>query len=131
MLEEESGLLGLCGGGDLRDVLERIDRGDADAQLAFAVWRHRCVTLLGGCVAALGGIDVLAFTGGIGEHLPAARAAIADGLGWLGVRIDERWGEDGEDREITAPGARVRTFVITAREDLQLAAEAGAVLGGA
>jgi acetate kinase len=128
VLEQESGLLGLCGSADLHEVLERIDRGDADAQLAFAVWRHRCLTLLGGCVAALGGLDVLVFTGGIGEHLPAARAAIADGLGWLGVRIDERRDASEEDPEITAAGATVRTFVIAAREDLQLAAEASAML---
>ncbi len=98
--------------------------------MAVGVWRHRAVTLLGGCVAALGGIDVLVFTGGIGEHQPAARAHIASGLDWLGVAIDDHGaGEPPAGAwEITAPTAVVRTLVVPAREDLQLADEATALL---
>jgi acetate kinase len=130
VLEQESGLLGLCGSSDLLEVQSRADAGDADAKLAVDVWRHRAVMQLGGCIAALGGIDVLVFTGGIGEHQPAARRHLAGGLAWVGVAIDDRdppaiapdaW-------EITAPGATVRTLVVPAREDLQLALEAEALL---
>ena len=130
VLEQESGLLGLCGNSDLLEVQRRADGGDADAQMAVGVWRHRAVTLLGGCVAALGGIDVLVFTGGIGEHQPAARARIASGLDWLGVAIDDHGaGEPPAGAwEITAPTAVVRTLVVPAREDLQLADEATALL---
>jgi acetate kinase len=130
VLEQESGLVGLCGSSDLLEVQRRADAGDADAALAVGVWRHRAVTLLGGCVAALGGIDVLVFTGGIGEHQPAARAQIASGLDWLGVAIDDHRAVDGpaDAREITAAGAPVRTFVVPAREDLQLAREATQLL---
>jgi acetate kinase len=130
VLEQESGLLGLCGSGDLLEVQHRADAGDDDAQLAIAVWRHRAITLLAGCVAAIGGIDVLVFTGGIGEHQPAARAHVASGLSWLGVAIEDRAGDDRSEPawEITAPGATVRTLVVPTREDLQLAAEAGALL---
>jgi acetate kinase len=132
VLEQESGLLGLCGRSDLQEVQRRADDGDAEARLAIGVWRHRAVTSLGGCVAALGGIDALVFTGGIGEHQPAARAHIASGLGWLGVAIDDRGsGDEPADAwEITAPGASVRALVVRAREDLQLADEAIAVLAG-
>ena len=128
LLETESGLLGLCGTSDMRQVHERIEAGDRDARLAFDVWRHRIITLLGGCVAALGGIDALVFSGGIGEHDVVARAAVADGLEWLGVRVDDRSAPDAIDADITAPGAPVRTFVVHAREDLQLATEAAALL---
>jgi len=108
VLEHESGLLGLCGTDDMREVHQRIAAGDADAELAFAVWRHRAVTLVGGCVAALGGLDALVFTGGVGEHDAIARAAITDAFAWL--------------------AGPVRTFVIPAREDLQMAAEAARAL---
>ncbi len=132
VLERESGLLGLCGSSDLLEVQQRADGGDEDAVLALAVWRHRALTQLGGCVAALGGFDVLVFTGGIGEHQAAVRRQVADGLSWLGVAIDEA--DDGtRDRpasawEITGSAATVRTFVVPAREDLQLTEEAEAVL---
>jgi acetate kinase len=78
--------------------------------------------LLGGCIAALGGI---------GEHQRPARRHIAGGLAWLGVSIDDREPDDPsvDAWDITAPGASVRTFVVPAREDLQLAAEATALLG--
>jgi acetate kinase len=128
VLEEDSGLVGLCGTSDMREVHARVAAGDADAQLAFAVWRHRIVTLAGACVAALGGLDGLVFTGGIGEHDQIARAALIDGLAWLGAAIDDPSDEIG-DREITGPGSSVRVFVVTAREDLQLAAEAETCLG--
>lgn len=131
VLERESGLLGLCGSGDMAEVLRRSAAGDGEAAFAFDVWRHRFLTQFGACVAALGGLDAIAFTGGIGEHAPVLRGSVAGALGWLGVAVDEGEQADatgGGDREITAAGATVRTFVVTAREDLQLAAEAEACL---
>lgn len=130
VLERESGLVGLCGSADLRVVRRRATTGDADARLALDVWRHRLVTLAGSCIAALGGIDAVAFTGGIGENDEAARGALLDGLGWLGTTAEAPDGATVDDiREITTGEASVRSFVIHAREDLQLAAETEAVLG--
>jgi acetate kinase len=123
VLERESGLLGLCGTSDMREVQARVARGDADARLAFEVWRHRAVALLGGCVAALSGIDAVVFTGGIGEHDEVARATIAEAFAWLGVTLAGGV-QQGEDREITGSDARVRAFVVAVREDLQMAGEA-------
>jgi acetate kinase len=134
VLDEQSGLLGLCGTGDMRIIHERVAAGDDQARLAFEVWRHRIVTQLGGCVATLGGLDTLVFTGGIGEHNHIARAAVADGFQWLGVALDEgkeAADEDVAERELTAPQATVRTFVVPAREDLQLAAEAAELFAAA
>jgi acetate kinase len=127
VMEHESGLKGLCGHADMRDVHAGVARGDPDAQLAFDVWRHRAVMLAGACVAAIGGIDVLAFTGGIGEHDPVVRGAIADGLAHLGVAIDEPTDAVG-DRVVSPHDARVRVLVVDAREDLQMADEAAALL---
>lgn len=131
LLEERSGLLGLCGTADMREVHARAAAGDADASLAVAVWTHRLVTLLGGCIAALGGLDALVFSGGIGEHDATARRAVCDAFAWIGVAIDPAFDEWVVDdvRELSAAGAPVRTFVVHAREDLQMAAETAGVLG--
>jgi len=127
-LEYRGGLLGLAGTADMRAVLAAEQRGDAEATLAAAVYLHRLRAAVAAMAAALGGLDVLAFTGGVGENSAPVRRRAAEGLAFLGVDVDE--GADGRpgDREITAPGARVRTFVIAAREDLQIAAEVRAVL---
>ena len=121
-LERRSGLAGLSGtAGDLREILSLRARGDADAGLAFDVYRHRLVREIGAMVASAGGLDVLVFTGGVGEGSAEVRGAVADDLAWLGVGIDERPDVAG-DRDLTASGARVRTLVVEAREDLQIAA---------
>jgi acetate kinase len=77
--------------------------------------------------AAMNGLDVLVFTGGVGEHQPVVRARAAEGLAFLGVAIDAEAPVDG-DTEITAPGAAVRTFVVTAREDVEIARQVRALL---
>ena len=121
VFDRESGLLGLCGSADMAEVLRGRAEGDAGASFAFDVWLHRFVELIGACVATLGGLDALVFTGGIGENSPTIRELTAERLSWLGVSIDES--VDGE--EITAPGARVRTFVIEAAEDLEMDLQIG------
>jgi acetate kinase len=123
VFEQEGGLLGLCGTGDMRLVLSRSDEA---ARLALDVYLHRFVTLLGGCVAALGGIDALVFTGGVGEHSATIRSLVAERLDWLGVVV-----VDSTAEEVTGPGAAVRTFAFEAREDIQAAHEAAQVLSGA
>jgi acetate kinase len=117
LLEHHSGLAGLTGGsGDLRDIV-----GDPRHQPALDVYIHRLRREIAAMTAALNGMDVLVFTGGVGEHQPTIRAAAAAGLRFLGVAIAEDQPMSAEDTEITAPGATVRTFVITAREDVEIA----------
>jgi acetate kinase len=124
VLETQSGLLGLAGTADMRVVQERALGGDAAAVLAFDVWRHRAVTLAAGCIAAVGGLDALVFTGGIGEHDVIARRAITTGLAFVGVAVDDPGTSPDDIDETTARGSSARVFVVRAREDLQLAAEA-------
>jgi len=121
-LEHESGLLGLSGTADMREVLERAGAGDARARLAFEVYLHRLRAGIASMAAALGGLDVLAFTGGVGEHNSEVRAAAASRLAFLGVGIDPARNEavDG-DGDISSARAGVRTVVIRAREDLEIA----------
>lgn len=123
-LERESGLQGLCGSADMREVLERAGRDDPAAGLALQVYLHRLIEKIGGCVAVIGGLDALVFTGGIGEHDPPLRQHVADRLSWLGVRIDPA----ADREEITGGGSTVRVFNIHAREDLQIAREVGRLL---
>jgi acetate kinase len=79
--------------------------------------------------AAMGGLDVLVFTGGVGEHAPAVRGRVCDGLGFLGIELDTASNESPElDADIGARGASVRSFVVRAREDLQIARGVRAVL---
>jgi acetate kinase len=126
VLEHESGLLGLCGDADMRAVLRRCDDGDADALLAVDVFVHRLVTSIGACVATLGGLDALVFTGGVGEGSPSVRGLAASRLAWLGVAVDDR-SPIGDISEVTAAGASVRAFVVSAREDLEMVYEIAAM----
>jgi acetate kinase len=131
-LESRSGLLGLAGTGDMREVLSRAGAGDERAVLGRDVYLHRLRASIASMAAAMDGLDVLVFTGGVGENSPEIRYRAAAGLGFPGVAVDESRnaadGAAGDDREITARGARVRTFVVAAREDKQISAEVRSVL---
>ena len=129
-LEHESGLLALTGTPDMRVVLERASAGDADAVLGLEVYVHRLGAGIAAMSAALGGLDVLVWTGGVGERASAIRAAATEGLGFLGVHIasDDNAAASG-DVDITAPGAAVASLVITAREDLEIGRQVRSVLG--
>lgn len=125
-LEHRSGmaaLAGLPGGsGDYRDVAAAAAAGEPDAVLALDVYGYRLITAIGAMAAAMNGLDALVFTGGIGEHAPAVRAAAAAGLGFLGVAIDPAANASARaDADISAAGAGARTIVVTAREDLAIA----------
>ena len=129
-LEYRSGLAGLAGTGDMREVLARAAAGDRRAVLGRDVYLHRLRASIAAMTAAMDGLDVLVFTGGVGENTAEVRSRAAAGLGFLGVRIDEERNSHGtgDDWEITAPGAPARAFVIAAREDKQIAAEVRLVL---
>jgi acetate kinase len=125
-LERRSGLLALAGSADMREVLAR---DDADARLALDVYLHRLASGVAAMAAALGGLDALVFTGGVGEHAPAVRAGAAARLAFLGVALDPgRNASASGDAEISASGARVKTAVVSAREEVEMAREARRVL---
>ena len=129
-LEHRSGLLGLAGTADMRTILVREAAGDENATLAVSVYLHRLRGSIASMVAALGGLDVLVFTGGVGENAPAIRARVAADLGWLGVEIDQAANAAArDDTDIGAAAAPARLLVIRAREDLQIAREVRALLG--
>jgi acetate kinase len=130
-LEYRSGLLGLAGTSDMREVLARAAAGDPRAVLGRDVYLHRLRGYIAAMAAAMDGLDVIVFTGGVGENSAEVRSRAAAGLGFLGVRVDEgrNSGREGDDWEISPDGAPVRAFRIAAREDKQIAAEVRLVLG--
>lgn len=124
-LERRSGLAGLSGtSGDMRDVLAGVDGGDDDARLAYDVWLHRLRAAVAAMAAAMGGVDALVFTGGIGEQSARARSDACAGLEFLGLTISAK--ANGETSGDGVIGDAV--VVVTAREDRQVAAEVRAVL---
>ncbi len=128
-LEHSSGLLALGGSADIRMLLQRAEEGDADARFALDVFIHRLRAGIAGMTASLGGLDVLAFTGGIGQNSSAIRRMATADLGFLAVSIDDELNErDAGDRDISAGGADVSTLVIDSREDLEMARQVRATL---
>jgi acetate kinase len=128
-LEHEAGLQGLAGTADMREVLERESDGDPDARLALGVYVHRVRAEIAAMTASLAGLDAIVFTGGVGERSARVREAVMTGLGFLGAGIDRpaNAAADG-DADVSVWGAMVRTLVVRAREDLQIAREVRAVL---
>jgi acetate kinase len=130
-LEHRAGLAGLSGTtGDMREVLASFADGDERARLAFDVYVHHLAGEVARMAAAMGGLDAVVFTGGVGEHASEVRLAVADRLGFLGVAIDRgRNAEADGDDDLTASGASVATAVVTAREDVEIARQTRAALG--
>jgi len=128
-LDRNGGLMALAGTADMREILKRIADGDDAAELAFDVYIHRLRALIAAMAASMNGLDVLVFTGGVGENAAPVRAAAAAGLRFLGVEIGPTLNASlGPDNDISAPGANVPTLVIKSREDVEVAREVRKVL---
>lgn len=128
-LEHKSGLLGLAGTSEMGELLERAAAGDSDAGLARDIYIHRLSGQIAAMAASLGGIDALAFTGGVGQNSPQIRSLAAAGLGFLSVVVDESANNrTGGDRVISSPDGAAAVLVIEAREDLEMAAQVRSVL---
>lgn len=128
-LNKRSGLLGLAGASDMRDIDTRRREGDADAQLAFDVYIHRLRAYLGAYLAQLGGVDVISFTAGVGENSAVVRAAALETLGFAGVHLDAERNTSGERgiRVISTDDSPVTVLVVPTDEELEIARQAHAV----
>jgi acetate kinase len=130
LLNKESGLKGLCGANDMREVLKRMDTGDAQARLAFEVYCYRIRKYIGAYCAALGRVDAIVFTAGVGENAPAVRAQACAGLDAFGIRVDTRRNAavSGESAEIQSDDSTVKLLVVRTDEELEIAEQTRAVL---
>ena len=118
LIYRESGLLGVSGiSSDMRDLLAS---AEPSARLAIDVYVYRIRRELGSLAAALGGLDAIVFTAGIGENAPAIRERVCHDAAWLGLTLDEAANARGGPR-ISAPGSRVRAWVIPTNEELMIA----------
>ena len=132
LLSHHSGLFGLTGHGDVRDVVAAAESGDPAARLAFDVYLHRIRHYVGAYLAQLGGADAIVFTAGVGENNAAVRAGALAGLEGLGIRVDAQRNESPsrDARVISADGSPIAVLVVPTNEELEIARQALAVASG-
>ena len=132
LLNKRSGMLGLAGANDMREVGRRAADGDQAATEALDVYCYRIRKYLGAYTAALGRVDALVFTAGVGENNGAVRAGVCQGLEGLGVTLDPRRnrGRSGRPKTISADGSPVAVLVVPTNEELEIAEQTLAVVGG-
>lgn len=125
MLNKKSGLLGISGiSSDMRDILEKADKGDSRAKLAIDLFIYRVKTFIGQYVAVMNGVDAIVFTAGVGENNSALRASVCNGLSFFGISIDEaKNNKRSEESEISNEDSKVKVFVIATNEELAIARE--------
>ena len=130
-LNKRSGVLGIAGVSDMRDIEDRRAAGNGAAMLAFDVYVHRLRAYLGAYIAQLGGVDVISFTAGVGENSPLVRAAALATLGFLGVHVDEARNEERRRgiRVISTDDSPVTVLVVPTNEELEIARQTLAVMG--
>ncbi|MFT4219599.1 MAG: acetate kinase [Microbacterium sp.] len=131
LLNKRSGLLGLAGVSDMRDVVARMARGDERATLAFEVYIHRLRAYAGAYIAQLGGVEAISFTAGVGENSPVVRARAMATLGFAGVEIDAERNESPRRgiRLISTESSRVAVLVVPTNEELEIAQQTLEAIG--
>ena len=131
VLNKKSGVFGLSGGlsSDFRDLNEAMNNGNPDAKRAIDCLCYRIIKYIGSYVAAMNGVDAIAFTGGIGENAALVRKTVVDNLSYLGITLDEEANnERGEDRIISTPDSKVTVAVIPTNEELAICQETAALV---
>jgi len=123
LLNKKSGLLGISGiSGDMRQIVSAMNKGNDRAKLAFDIFVHRLQAGIGSMVAALGGLDALVFTAGIGENSPEVRQAACANLNFLSLQLDSAKNSSPRpDRDISMASSSVRVLVVQAQEDWAIA----------
>ncbi|WP_019073128.1 acetate kinase [Streptomyces hokutonensis] len=131
LLNKKSGLIGLCGDNDMREIRRRIDEGDERAELAFDIYIHRLKKYIGAYCAVLGRVDAVAFTAGVGENASAVREAAVAGLELLGLEVDGALNavRSDEPRLISPASSRVAVAVVPTDEELEIATQTYALVG--
>jgi acetate kinase len=131
LLSRDSGLKGLVGANDMREILRRAAAGDEDARLAVDMYCYAIKKYIGGYLAVLGNIDSLIFTGGVGEHAAPIRYKICSGLKSCGIAIDIQKNamDTGETAELQTAYSRIKILIVPTDEELEIAREAAEVIG--
>jgi acetate kinase len=126
LLNKHSGMQGISGvSSDMRDIIEESHKGNRGAQLAFDIYCYRIRKYIGAYAAAMGGLDVLVFTAGIGENSPLVRKKCCEDLEFLGIKIDDERNDEGIkiEQEISSDDSKVKVFAIPTNEELVIAVD--------
>jgi acetate kinase len=125
LMNKQSGLKGICGTNDMREVVEKMEQGNKKAKLAFEMFGYRIRKYLGAYIAVLGGLDAIVFTAGIGENSPIVRKESVKGLGHMGIVLDDQKNTQRlkTPRKISTDDSSVAIFVIPTNEELKIARE--------
>ena len=124
VMNKQSGMLGLCGTSDNRTIEARAKEGDERAKLIESMLCHQLTKYIGGYAAAMGGVDAVVFTGGIGENNPQYRDRVCDKLAFMGAKIDYDYNDTlkhGKEGEISTPDSKIKIYVICTNEELMIA----------
>jgi acetate kinase len=130
LMNNKSGLKGMCGTNDMREVIDKSSAGEERAKIALEVYCYRIKKYIGAYFAVLGHLDGLVFAAGIGENAAVIRELCCQGLSTLGIEIDQNrnWEKGKRDREISSPGSQVKILVVPTNEGLRIAQETKRVL---
>jgi acetate kinase len=125
LLNKNSGLKGLCGTNDMRDLLNLRNEGNKDADLAFQIYSYRIKKYIGSYTAVLNRLNAIIFTGGIGENSEVIRKEICSNLEFIGIEIDNLKNQEknSNEREIQSNSSKVKILVVPTNEELQIALE--------
>jgi len=126
IMNKKSGMLAISGiSGDFRDIGNAIAEGNKRAELALNMFTYQVKKILAGYIAALEGVDAIVFTAGVGENRIDVREKVTDGLEFLGIKIDKEKNQtaNGQDVDISAPDAKIKTIILATNEELMIARE--------
>ncbi len=133
ILNKKSGVLGLTDGfsSDMRDIEDKALEGDPVCRLALDIYEYRIAKYIGAYVAAMNGVDAIAFTAGVGENSPITRKEVCENyLGYLGIKIDdEKNNVKGEERIISTPDSKVKVLLVPTNEELMIARDTKEIIG--
>lgn len=133
LINKKSGVAGISGiSSDMRDIDAAIEKGDERAKLALDMYIYRIIKYVGAFAAVLNGVDVIVFTGGVGENQQILRKRVCDHLTYMGVKIDDEvnFSSRGEEKLISAPDSAVKVVVIPTDEELMIARDTEAIVNG-
>lgn len=131
LLNKFSGVLGISGlSSDMREIEDAVIRGEERPQLALKMYNYRIKKYVGSFTAVLGGLDILVFTGGVGENMPMMRKAVCEDMEYMGIELDEELNDSTYSREavISKPTSKVKVVVIPTDEELTIAEDTGMIL---
>ncbi len=132
LLNKDSGMLGLTGHSDMRDITKMMHEGNESAKLAYEMYAYRIKKYIGSYAAVLNGLDAIVFTAGVGENDARVRELVCEEMEFLGIHLDKEKNalRSSEARDVSQEGAKVRIFIIPTNEELEIAEQCYALIKG-